>query len=189
MANINLLPWREERRQERQKEFLTLLGLVLVAGALLVFAADRAVNAAIEKQQGRNAYIQQHISELDKQVKEIRELENKKKALLSRMNVIQGLQGRRPVIVRVFDEMVRTVPDGVFYRSLSKSGDMVSVSGTAESNNRISSLMRNVDASEWFKGPNLKGVKANDSFGDQASDFELSFRESSPESDNKGAEK
>ena len=180
MAKINLLPWREERRAELQKEFLTLLGGIVILAFALVFLADRSVNSAIDAQQARNQYIEKHIKELDAQVKEIRSLEKKKRELLDRMKVIQQLQGNRPIIVRVFDELVRTVPDGMFYMTLSMANKKISLKGTAESNNRISSLMRNLDSSEWFAGPNLKTVKANASFGDQASDFELTFNVSTP---------
>lgn len=180
MAKINLLPWREERRAELQKQFLTLLAAVVLIAFGVVFLADRAVTSAIEAQQARNQYIEKHIKELSQQVKEIRLLEKKKRELLDRMKVIQELQGNRPIIVRVFDEMVRTVPDGMYYRTLSMINKSISLNGTAESNNRISSLMRNLDSSEWFSGPNLKTVKANESFGDQASDFVLTFSISTP---------
>lgn len=187
MARINLLPWREERRAELQKEFLTLLGAVVIFAFALVFLVDRSVNGAIEAQQTRNQYIEKHIKELDEQVKEIRSLEKKKRELLDRMKVIQELQGNRPIIVRVFDEMVRTVPDGMYYVTLSMANKRIALTGTAESNNRISSLMRNLDSSEWFAGPNLKTVKANPAFGDQASDFSLTFNVSTP-ADKKGDE-
>lgn len=180
MAKINLLPWREERRAELQKQFLTLLGAIVLLALGLVFLADRSVNSAIEAQQARNQYIEKHIKELSEQVKEIKALEKKKRELLDRMKVIQELQGNRPIIVRIFDELVRTVPDGMFYLTLSMTNKNISLNGTAESNNRISSLMRNLDSSEWFAVPNLKTVKANESFGDQASDFVLTFSVSTP---------
>ena len=186
MAKINLLPWREERRQELQKEFLTMLGAVVLVAFALVFLADRAVNSAIEAQQARNNYITKHIKELNEQVKEIKALEKKKRELLARMKVIQELQGNRPIIVRIFDELVRTVPDGVFYQKLSIVKKDISLDGIAESNNRISSLMRNLDSSDWFDSPNLKTVKANESFGDQASSFKLTFVVTTPVAKKKG---
>ena len=97
------------------------------------------------------------------------------------MTVIQALQGNRPIIVRVFDEMVRTLPDGVFYSKLSKAENKMSLKGVAESNNRISSLMRRLDKSNWFAGPNLTAVNADPSFGDQASQFVMSFNISTPQ--------
>jgi type IV pilus assembly protein PilN len=180
MANINLLPWREERRQELKQAFLVVLGLVAGIAAALVLVVHFAVNGAIEGQQSRNNYLQQHISELDQQVKEIRELEKKKQELLDRMKVIQELQGNRPIIVRIFDEMVRSLPDGVFYRDLERKQDVIQLKGIAESNNRISSLMRRVNKSDWFSGPNLNAVKAAPDFGEQASEFSLSFNISTP---------
>lgn len=175
MANINLLPWREERRQEAKQDFLTVLGGVALAGLLLVVLADRHVTGAIDNQNGRNTYLQNQINELSEQVNEIKELERKKQELLDRMKVIQELQGNRPIIVRIFDELVRSLPDGVFYSDLNRVGNQVKLTGIAESNNRISSLMRKVDKSEWFTNPNLTSVKAVPDFGEQASEFGLSF--------------
>ncbi|WP_101758335.1 PilN domain-containing protein [Oceanicoccus sp. KOV_DT_Chl] len=180
MANINLLPWREERRQELKQAFLVVLGVVAGFGAVLVLLADMAVSGAIENQNSRNAYLKQQISELDQQVKEIQELEKKKNELLDRMKVIQELQGNRPIIVRIFDEMVKTLPDGVFYSELKRTNNGIQLKGIAESNNRISSLMRRVDKSDWFADPNLTAVKAMPNYGEQASEFNLSFNISTP---------
>ncbi len=180
MANINLLPWREERRQELKQAFLVVLGVVAAFGVVLVVLADMAVSNAIDGQNGRNQYLQKQIGELELQVKEIRELEKKKQELLDRMKVIQELQGNRPIIVRIFDEMVRSLPDGVFYNELSRSNDAIKLVGIAESNNRISSLMRKVDKSEWFDDPNLTAVTAKPVFGEQASEFTMSFNISTP---------
>ncbi len=183
MANINLLPWREERRQELKQAFLVVLGLVAGLAAVLVVLVHMAFNGAIEGQQDRNRYMQSQIAELDQQVKEIKELENKKRELLERMKVIQELQGNRPIIVRIFDEMVRTLPDGVFYNELTRKQNLIQLKGIAESNNRISSLMRKVDKSDWFANPNLTAVKAEPNFGEQASAFSLSFNISTPAAD------
>lgn len=180
MANINLLPWRDERRQELQKEFIAVLIAVAVFAGLLVWLADTQVRSEIESQNARNAYLQQNINDLNNQVKEIRELEKKKQELLDRMKVIQELQGNRPIIVRIFDEMVRTLPDGVFYKSLTRKDSVISLEGNAESNNRISSLMRKLEGSDWFAGPNLSAVTASPEYGEQASSFKLSFKISMP---------
>jgi type IV pilus assembly protein PilN len=134
-----------------------------------------SVTTGIEDQRARNNYLQVQIDELDEQVKEIRELEKKKKELLDRMKVIQELQGNRPIIVRIFDEMVRTLPDGVFYQDLRRKDNIITLTGIAESNNRISSLMRQVNNSGWFDSPNLTAVKADQEYGEQASVFNLSF--------------
>ncbi|MAY37090.1 MAG: pilus assembly protein PilN [Spongiibacteraceae bacterium] len=183
MARINLLPWREERRAALQKQFLVVLAGMAVFGALLVFLGDRYVSALIEHQNGRNSYLQQHIAELNRQVAEIRELEKRRAELLERMEIIQGLQGKRPVIVRIFDEAVRTMPDGAYFLDMTRSGENINVSGKAESNNRVSSLMRKLDSSLWFKDPNLTSVKAAPDFGEQGSQFQLSFKITSPDAE------
>jgi len=183
MARINLLPWREWERERRQKEFLANLGGILVAGVVLVFCGGLILDRSIEQQTSRNQFLQRHIDDLDKQIAEIRDLRKTKEELLSRMRVIQELQGNRPVIVRVFDELVRTLSKGVHYRELSMVGTQLAVKGTAESNNRISSLMRNLDESDWFSEPNLKSIKedpTNSDYGEQASKFDLTFVQVNP---------
>ena len=117
---------------------------------------------------------------LDQQIAEIRDLRQKREQLLARMRVIQELQGNRPVIVRVFDELVRTLAKGVYFTSMKLDGQSLAVEGTAESNNRISSEMRNLEASEWFKEPNLKGIKENTEAGAQASNFQMTVVQTSP---------
>lgn len=173
MARINLLPWREERRAERKKEFLVALALVALLAVLVVIAVDQVINGAINYQNRRNAYLQQNIAELDAKVAEIRDLQRKRTELLDRMRVIQELQGNRPIIVRIMDQLVRTVPDGVFYTSLRSSAGKITVEGVAESNNRVSSLMRRMEGSDWLEEPNLDAVRAAPDFGDQATTFNL----------------
>ncbi len=185
MAKINLLPWREERRQALKRQFLTVLAAMALLGLAVVFATDRYYAGAIAHQQGRNAYIQQNIDVLNRQVKEIRELEKRKQDLLERMKIIQDLQGKRPLIVRIFDEVVRTLPDGTYFESLDRKDKSISVKGIAESNNRVSSLMRNLDGSEWFAKPNLTAVSAVPEFGEQASKFTLSYVIRTPEDEEK----
>ncbi len=183
MAQINLLPWREERRQERKREFLVILAMVAVLGAALVFLADRMVNSQIDYQNSRNNYLNSHIQELNKQVAEIKELQKRRNQLIERMRVIQELQGTRPVIVRILDQIVRTVPDGVFYTHLKNTNRKISINGIAESNNRVSSLMRRLDASDWLASPNLDKVKAATQYGDQATTFNLTVNVVLPEAD------
>ena len=173
MAHINLLPWREERRQELRKEFFVILGFVAVCAILVVFVTDQVYSGWIDNQNGRNAYLQRNIDELNKQVKEIKELEAKRQQLIDRMKVIQDLQGTRPLVVHVFDQLVRTLPDGVFYQALQRKGNKIEINGIAESNNRVSSLMRRLDKSDWFENPNLTSVQAAPNYGDQASDFKM----------------
>ena len=174
MARINLLPWREARREEQKRAFLTILALVAIAGVLVIVLADRIENAQIDNQRARNDYLTKNIRELDKQVEEIRDLQRKRNQLIDRMRVIQELQGNRPIIVRIFDQLVRTVPDGVFYNRVQAQGKKLQISGVAESNNRVSSLMRRLDGSEWLESPNLDAVRAAPAYGDQAATFDLS---------------
>lgn len=180
MAQINLLPWREERRQRLKKEFLTSIALVLAIGAGLVLLADRIVNGQIDTQTARNDYLVENIKELDKQVAEIRDLQKRRNQLLDRMKVIQELQGNRPIIVRVLDQLVRTVPDGVFYTAIATKDKQITITGVAESNNRVSSLMRRLDASDWLADPNLDKVQAELNFGAEANTFVLTVNVQAP---------
>lgn len=180
MAQINLLPWRDERRQELQQEFIAIMGLMVGLGAALVFLGDVFFSGQIDNQRSRNAFLQKNIEVLDREVAEIQDLQRKRTQLLDRMQVIQELQGNRPVIVRILDQVVRTVPDGIFYTSLEARGSVISIEGISESNNRVSSLMRRLDSSAWFGDPNLTGVAAEPNFGTQANRFQMSFKVAAP---------
>src|SRR5690625_3512717 len=155
MARINLLPWREERRQEQKREFLVLLGGMAVLGLAVVLVVSQIYASRIDQQRGRNQYLQGHIDELNRQVREIADLERQRRELVDRMKVIQELQGNRPVIVRLFDELVRTLPDGVYYESLQRSRDRVDVQGAAESYTRVTSLRLYIVLTSWFDHPTL----------------------------------
>ncbi len=181
MPSINLRPWREELRAERQKQFVTTIAGVLIVAAGLVFLWQDYVSAQIEYQNSRNAYLKTSMVDLDKKIKEISELKTEKQKLLDRMKVIQDLQGTRPVIVRVMDELVRSLPDGLYYQNLVRKGDEISVKGMAESNNRISGLMRNFEASEWFSSPNLKDVSAVAKGDGSLNSFDLTVKQVTPE--------
>jgi len=181
MAKINLRPWREELRAEKQKQFVVMiLGAAIVAGGL-VFLWKSDMDSRIAYQQSRNAYIETATKKLDLQIREIESLKRKRDELLARMQVIQDLQGKRPVIVRVFDELVRTLPDGLFYTELKKTGEKVDIVGMAESNSRISSLMRQFEDSDWFANPNLSNVSAADNRRAGYSQFNLSVQQKTPE--------
>lgn len=180
MAKINLRPWREELRAERQKQFVAMLVGVLIIAVGVVFLWQSHMTSEIEYQQSRNNYLQTSMIALDKKIKEIEGLKKKKKELLARMKVIQDLQGTRPVIVRVFDELVRTLPDGLYYTKVTKKANQLSIVGLAESNNRIAGLMRNFEASEWFGEPNLTAVKAVTK-GEPASQFNMTVAQKTPE--------
>lgn len=160
MAKINLLPWRQELRKQRQQEFIAILMGVVIVAVAIVLAGHMALSKQVSDQEERNVYIKAEIGKLDGQIKEIDELQKRREELLARMKVIQDLQGRRPVIVRIFDEFVRVIPDGVFFVSLQRNGDTFKVSGVAESANQVSALMRNLEASPWFRNPQLSTVAA-----------------------------
>lgn len=182
MAKINLRPWREELRAERQKQFLTaLVGVFLIASGI-GFLWYQSVTGQIEYQRQRNNFIQSEIAQLEKQIKEIDELRRRREALIDRMRVIQDLQGRRPVIVRVFDELVKTIPEGVFYQRLALNGETLQLNGVGDTNSRISTLMRNLDASDWFSNPNLTLVKAWEQ-DEERSEFAMTVIQKSPGSE------
>ena len=185
MARINLRPWREELRAEKQKQFLSiLLGFFVISGGI-GFLWHQHVVGAIDYQQQRNSYISNEITQLEKQIREIKELKKRKAALIERMQVIQDLQGKRPVIVRLFDEMVRAVPEGVYLTSWSNKTGTLALTGVGDSNSRISNLMRMLDGSDWFKEPNLTSVKAfsgnKRTAGSEArSSFVMSIKQETP---------
>ena len=178
-TRINLLPWREERRKKRQQEFVGLLMLAAILGGLVWFVWQGAIKGSIDSQSIRNRHVEKQITELDQQIKEIDELERRRSELIERMKVIQALQGNRPTIVYVFDEMVRTLPDGVYFSSVKRQGDLYTITGVADSNNRISRLMRNLGDSVWFGEPTLISVTAVDN-SSQANRFTLTVQQSAP---------
>lgn len=180
MATINLLPWREELRQEKKKEYLTQLALLAVLVAFVCFMWVRSVDASIESQQSRNSMLQTEITALNEKVKQIQELKKQKKELEDRMKVIQDLEGRRSVIVHYFDEFAKRIPDGVSFSSLRRSGNTFSIEGVGESNQRIAALMRALDESDWFSDPNLKSVNAAPEAGEQAQNFTMTLTAGAP---------
>ena len=186
MARINLLPWREELREQRQREFLvTLFGVVFIAGGV-AFSVNEFFKQKVAEQDDLNKTLEQAIAILDDQIEEIKDLKERRKSLIDRMKVIKDLQGNRPVIVRLFDEMVRKVPEGVYFDSMERKGKALEIKGTAESSNQISSLMRSLDESEWFENTALIGTKRNGNFGPdtQAQDFEVTVAERIPNAEN-----
>ena len=160
MNRINLLPWREALREEKKKEFLSALLLVVILAVGLVLLVDRYFKTTINQQQQRNRYLHEQIDLLDARIVEIRELRAQKAALSERMSVIQELQGNRPVIVRLFDEMARSLPAGVFYETVARNGEHILLDGYAESAGKVSTLMRNFENSAWFSNPDLQQVSA-----------------------------
>ncbi|OLU33198.1 pilus assembly protein PilN [Pseudomonas sp. PA15(2017)] len=181
MARINLLPWREQLREERKQRFLVSLGGLLVAAAALIFLGDQYLNGEIENQQARNDFVRKEIAVLDTRIAEISELRTRRQQLLERMKIIQDLQGNRPIIGHVFDQLVRTLPDGVYFTGVKMTDKTIAIVGAAESNSRVSKLMRDMDASDWLTAPNLTEVKAVTAGAvDQANTFQLTVQQAKP---------
>lgn len=179
-AKINLLPWREDFRQYKKIEFFKIAGLVFAVAALAVFGWDRVANGRIDNQNSRNQLLDKQIAELDSKVKEIAALKERRQQVLDRMRVIQELQANRPDIVRIFDEMASAIPEGVFLSSLDRTGSDIALSGYAESNNRVSTLMRNLEQSYKFADPSLTKVLANELLGEQGNTFEMRVKITEP---------
>ncbi len=183
MARINLLPWREEYRQQKKQEFFTHLFIVVAIAAAVAGLWLFIMNQAIDNQESRNNRLNSEIKFLSDQVAEIKELKEKRRQLLERMRIIQELQGTRPVIVRYFDEFAVAIPDGVFVTSLSRESNLLTIIGVTESNNRVSQFMRNLADSTYFKEPNLLDVDAAPAEGEQYSRFTMQLVLTAPGED------
>ncbi|WP_348672947.1 PilN domain-containing protein [uncultured Abyssibacter sp.] len=186
MKRINLLDWREERRDRLKKQFAqTAIGGALVA-ALLVYGGMWFMNGAIEHQNKRNNMLKSEIKAIDRKIKEIEELERVKANLLARMRIIEELQASRSQTVHFFDEIVNTLPDGVFLTLIRQQGQATTIEGVAESNGRVSTYMKNLDASEWFSNPRLVVIKTSSERGGtgRSSQFTLQVKNVRPSGDN-----
>ncbi len=160
MARINLLPWRAERRKQRQQQFYTMLGAAAIIAVLAVFGLKMYYDSLIEAQQARNAYLQQEITAVEIKIKEIEELDRKRASLLQRKQVIEQLQASRSQMVHLFDELVRTIPEGVRLNSIKQAGDLLTLEGLAQSNARVSSYIRALEGSGWMSRPDLSIIEA-----------------------------
>ena len=179
MAKINLLPWRQEQRKEQQRQFFTVMGLSVVLVIVAILAVHLQYSGMISKQDARNNYLRGQISTVEKQIKEIDELASKKDRLLARMEIIQQLQRNRPEIVRLFDELVRVLPEGVHLKSLKQRARSLQMVGVAQSNARVSALMRNIDQSDWLTAPQLEVIEKGKEQG--ARNFSLKAQQKSSE--------
>jgi type IV pilus assembly protein PilN len=159
MPRINLLPWRDEQRRERKLRFMVALGGATVASGLLAFVAYLMLGSMVASQQARNDRLRVEIKRLDKEIEEINSLEASKQRFIARMEIIERLQRSRPEIVHVFDEIVRTLPDGSYLTSVKQTDKHVRFDGVAQSSTRVSAFMRNIDSSEWLKNPELEVVE------------------------------
>lgn len=175
MIKINLLPHREEARKARRQQFYTLTGMVLALGALIVFAGYTAIDGYVQHQESKNQFLKKEIEVLDKQVEEIKDLKEKSQALLDRKNAIESLQKDRGETVYLLNELVQRVPEGVYLTTMKQSGLNITISGYAQSNSRISTLMRNLEAAEDMGPPRLIESKAAMVGGRRLFEFSLTF--------------
>ena len=160
MAKVNLLPWRAERRKQRQREFYILLGSAGIGALVLGVLISMFYSGQINGQNARNAYLTDQITKLDSQIKEIEELDRKKDKLLRRKEVIEQLQANRAQMVHLFDELVRTIPEGVRLTSIKQNGEQLTLEGQSQSNARVSAYMRNIESSGWMTNPDLSVIEA-----------------------------
>jgi type IV pilus assembly protein PilN len=183
MIRINLLPHRELKRAARMRQFgLMLLG-VAVVGAVTVLLVHSVIAGMKDNQTQRNKFLETEISKLDAQIAEIKKLKEQTQALLSRKNVVESLQGNRAQVVHLFDQMARQLPEGIFLKSIKQTGDKVNIQGYAQSNARVSTLMRNLDASPWLEAPELVEVKAATVSGLRANEFSLNVKLTRPQAE------
>jgi type IV pilus assembly protein PilN len=165
MPSINLLPWRQELRQRRRKEFLIGIGAAVGLAALIALLAHLTVSSMIDAQNRRNDLLKAEIAELDKAIELIIQLEDQKARMISRMEVIDRLQASRPEVVKLFDQIVSTLPEGVYLTSVKQAGKKLTFDGVAQSSTRVSAFMRNIDASESLSSPELKVIQTGASAG------------------------
>ena len=186
MAHINLLPWRAERRKQQQKEFGALALFAAIVAGVIFFLAHTYMQGLIQYQNDRNQYLRNEITILDKKIAKIKELDKTKRALLNRMKIVEQLQASRPGVVHMFDQMVTTLPPGLYLTDFSQKGSTIHISGTAESNARVSAYMRNLDASPWFKGSTLEVITTKNTQIGKISEFKLTVQQTSPSDKKKG---
>ncbi|TXI05230.1 MAG: hypothetical protein E6Q76_11355 [Rhizobium sp.] len=175
-VKINLLDWRQELRDARKKQFLSLLGLGSIASAGLVLLGMLIASGAIEHQNSRNEYLKQQIAETEKKIKEIQDLEKTRASLTARMRVIERLQASRAATVHFFDELVNTLPDGITLTAVKQSGGNVNIEGIAESNGRVSTYMKNLESSQWFADPRLIVISTSQKDRQRKSTFTLQVK-------------
>jgi type IV pilus assembly protein PilN len=176
MVRINLLPHRELKRRRQRDAFLALSAITVAVGGAVVFAVYGVIGGWIEQQEGRNRYLDGEIAKLDKQIEEIQKLREQTQAMLARKKVVETLQGNRSEAVNLLDQLVRQLPEGVYLRSVRQTGSTVNLSGYAQSNARVSSLLRNLEASPWLQQPNLVEIKAATTGNARLNEFTVNVR-------------
>lgn len=175
MIRINLLPHRAEKRRARQIQFAALSVISVVLGALLVGFGHAALSGRISYQERRNEYLKQETAILDKQIAEIKKLREETQSLLERKNVVENLQSTRSDVVHLLDQMLRILPEGVYLKTLRQTGNKINITGYAQTNARISTLMRAVENSPWLDSPSLGEIHAASAEGARVSEFTLTF--------------
>ena len=180
MPRINLLPWREAERKRKRQEFGIGVVAALIGAVAVYLVVNWQMQSAIDDQRARNDYLNQQISELDKQIAEILGLEEEKRRLQARITVIEQLELSRPEIVHVFDQLVRTTPDGIYLTSVKQTGRKIELKGVAQSSTRVASYMRNIDSSEWLTDPALQILETKGTT-DAGSQFTLTAGQENPQ--------
>ena len=175
MTRINLLPHRAEKRQARQIQFIALSVISVVLAAFLIGIVDVAIDTQISYQERRNQYLKQETAILDKQIEEINKLREQTRSLLARKNVVETLQSARSDVVHLMDQMLRILPDGVYLKTLKQTGNRINLVGYAQSNARVSTLMRAIEDSPWLDSPSLVEIHASGSGAARISEFTLNF--------------
>jgi type IV pilus assembly protein PilN len=183
MPRINLLPWREEHRQRRQREFMVAMAGSFVAGLLVVVLTIFGFAQMIDGQKNRNQRLETEIAELERSITEIDGLERQKERLLARMDIIEQLQRSRPEIVHLFDEVARRMPEGVYLDGMKQNGRAVEVRGVAQSSTRVSALMRQVDSSDWMTDPSVVKVETTESGPGRRAEFVVTLKQLSNSED------
>lgn len=180
MPDINLLPWREELREERKRQFTVVVTGTVILALLVGYSMEFSVKTDIQTQNSRNGLLQAGIDELNREIAEINALKERKSDMIDRMTVITGLQTNRPEIVKLFDQFARTIPDGTFITELDLQGSTVSIEGKAESYTRIAALLRNLDGTEKFTSPNLTRIEEDNALGPQGGNFSMTVVVTNP---------
>jgi type IV pilus assembly protein PilN len=173
MPRINLLPWREQERKVRRREFMVAAGGAVFAAAIFVLCGKLLYSSWTEAQNEKNNTLKQEIVKLDAAIADIQDLENRKQRLVARMEIIEKLQRKRPEIVHLFDEIVKTVPEGVYLTAIKQTGNKLEIHGIAQSSTRVSTFMRNIDSSVWMDNPVLLVVESAKDSTTAGSNFTL----------------
>jgi type IV pilus assembly protein PilN len=174
MPRINLLPWREQERKVRRREFGVAMGGAAFAAVIFVLGGKLLYSSWIDSQNAKNNLLKKEIVKLEAQIADIQDLENRKQRLVARMEIIEKLQRKRPEIVHLFDELVKTVPEGIYLTQIKETGKKLEMKGVAQSSTRVSTFMRNIDSSSWMDNPQLQVVETTKDSSTGGSSFTLS---------------